>query len=64
MLPKIVPYFYVNQIQIYKLAARRSRSIAISTDNDVYEWGFVGSDLEGAEYEQFRKICTLPSKCK
>lgn len=64
LLPKIVPYFFVHGIQIQKIAARRSRSIAISNDDEVFEWGFVGSDLEGSEHQQFRKLCRLPGKCK
>ena len=40
------------------VAARRSRSIAITNDNEVYEWGFVGSDGT-----QFTKLYDLPGNC-
>jgi alpha-tubulin suppressor-like RCC1 family protein len=42
--PKIVPFFRTNNYKINKIAARRSRSIAITSENKVYEWGFVGSE--------------------
>ena len=44
MIPKIVPWFHVNKKTVTNIAARRSRSIAITSDNEVYEWGFVGSE--------------------
>lgn len=44
LTPQIVPFFCANNIKIDKIAARRSRSVAVSTENKVYEWGFVGSD--------------------
>jgi len=44
LTPLIVPYFYINKIHVSKIAARRSRSIAVTIDNEVYEWGFVGSE--------------------
>ena len=43
---------------MHKIAARRSRSIAITTENKVYEWGFVGDDGM-----QFRKLFNLPEEC-
>ena len=33
------------------VAACRARSVAVTTDNEVYEWGFTGS-----EGEQFQRI--------
>jgi len=41
------------------VAAKRSRSIAVSVDHSVYQWGFVGE-----EGHQFMKLCTLPGPCK
>ena len=58
LLPSIIPYFYANKIQVDKIAARRSRSIAVSTTNQVYEWGFVGS-----EGTQFTSLYELPEEC-
>ena len=58
LVPKIVPFFKTNNYQITKIAARRSRSIAITTENKVYEWGFVGED--GI---QFKKLFNLPDEC-
>ena len=37
--PKIVPYFVVNNIQLSRIGARKSRSVAITKDNGVYQWG-------------------------
>ena len=59
MAPKIVPWFLVNKKKIKNIAARRSRSLAITSENEVYEWGFVGS-----EGTQFKKIVDLPGPCK
>jgi alpha-tubulin suppressor-like RCC1 family protein len=39
-----VPYFWVEKKQISKIAARRLRSIAVTTEGEVFEWGFVGSE--------------------
>jgi hypothetical protein len=58
LTPQIVPFFHSNNIKIDKIAARRSRSVAVSTENKVYEWGFVGSDGE-----QFNNKLTLPAPC-
>lgn len=58
LVPRIVPFFSINRMKISKIAARRSRSLAVTESNEVYEWGFVGS-----ENEQFTKICELPMKC-
>jgi len=44
LTPQIVPFFYVNKKKVSKIAARRSRSIAITANNEVFEWGFVGSE--------------------
>ena len=60
LVPQIVPYFVYKKIKIEKIAAIRSRSVAISTENDVYEWGFVDVD----EGYQFKKLFTLPGECK
>ena len=43
--PQIVPFF-VGRKQVKLVAACRARSIAITTDNEVYEWGFTGSEGE------------------
>jgi hypothetical protein len=59
LIPKIVPWFHVNGKTVTNVAARRSRSIAITSDNEVFEWGFVGS-----EGTQFMKIADLPGSCK
>ena len=63
-----MPFFQQNRLRISKIAARRSRSLAVTQFNDVYEWGFLGSDVdqEGAcsEIDQFRKLYLLPGKCK
>lgn len=56
--PAIVPFFKKHNYQVSKVAARRSRSIAITTENRVYEWGFVGS-----EGMQFKKLFNLPEEC-
>lgn len=37
--PQIVPYF-VGRKQVKIVAACRARSLAITTENQVYEWGF------------------------
>jgi len=58
LTPQIVPFFKTNGYKISKIAARRSRSIAITTENKVYEWGFVGSDGM-----QFAKLFNLPQEC-
>ena len=50
-----------------KICARRSRSLAVTQFNDVYEWGFLGSDvLDGSysEVDQFNKLYLLPGKCQ
>lgn len=45
LTPKIVPFFSSNGIKIDKIAARRSRSLAVAyKSNDVYEWGSVESE--------------------
>jgi len=59
LTPKIVPFFRCSGKHVVKIAARRSRSLAITDTNDVYEWGFVGSDSM-----QFKKLFTLPGPCK
>jgi hypothetical protein len=48
--PQIVPFF-VGRKQVKLVAACRARSLAVTTDNMVYEWGF-NSDGE----EQFTVI--------
>ena len=49
LYPKVVPFFIGKRVKI--VGACRSRSVALTQDGSVYEWGFVGSD-----YEQFHKI--------
>ena len=41
LTPKIVPFFEGRK-KVKIVAACRSRSIAVTTDNEVYEWGFTG----------------------
>jgi alpha-tubulin suppressor-like RCC1 family protein len=45
MSPLIVPFF-VSRKHVKLVAACRARSIAVTSDNEVYEWGFTGSDGE------------------
>lgn len=56
--PKIIPFFYGRK-KISLIAACRSRSVAITTENEVYEWGFTGSDRQ-----QFELLYELPSEVK
>ena len=42
--PAIVPFFLAGKKQVKLVAACRARSIAVTTNNEVYEWGFTGSD--------------------
>ena len=45
LTPKIVPFFSSKGIKIDKIAARRSRSLAVAyKSNDVYEWGSLESE--------------------
>lgn len=45
LIPKIVPFFEAKK-QVKLIASCRSRSIAITEENEVYEWGFIGSEGE------------------
>ena len=45
LIPKIVPFFEGKKV-VRLIAACRSRSIAVTVDNFVYEWGFTGSEGE------------------
>ena len=49
LYPKIIPFFIGKRVKL--VGACRSRSVALTEDGSVYEWGFVGS-----EFEQFHKI--------
>ena len=45
MSPKIVPFFETkNKVKL--IASCRSRSIAVTEENKVFEWGFTGSEGE------------------
>jgi alpha-tubulin suppressor-like RCC1 family protein len=48
LLPQIVPFFVARK-QVKLVAACRARSIAVTSDNEVYEWGFTGS--EGQQFQ-------------
>lgn len=54
--PKIISFFS-NQKKVTKIAACRSRSVAITSELEVYEWGFTGSDRS-----QFEKLYDLPEE--
>eukprot|EP00347_Sterkiella_histriomuscorum_P023980 403332724 len=54
LMPKIVPFFEGRK-QVKLIAACRSRSIAVTAENEVYEWGFTGE-----EGQQFQKLYDLP----
>jgi hypothetical protein len=41
--PKIVPFFVARK-KVKLIAACRARSIAVTNDNEVYEWGFTGEE--------------------
>lgn len=41
--PKIVPFFE-GRYKIKLVAASRSRSIAVTDQNEVFEWGFIGEE--------------------
>ena len=43
--PQIVPFFVARKT-VKLVAACRARSIAVTSDNEVYEWGFTGSEGE------------------
>jgi len=47
--------FFEGRKKVKLVSACRSRSIAVTTDNEVYEWGFTGS-----EGSQFQKLFDLP----
>lgn len=54
--PQIVPFFVARKT-VKLVAACRARSIAVTSDNEVYEWGFTGS-----EGEQFQLLHELPEE--
>ena len=45
--PKVVPFFIGKRVKI--VAASRSRSMAVTEDNEIFEWGFSESD----QFSQF-----------
>ena len=51
--PRIVPFF-VGKKKVTHLSACRSRSIAVTSDNQVFEWGFTGSD--GEQFQQLHQL--------
>lgn len=61
LTPKIVPFF-VGRKKIDLIAACRSRSIAITLEGEVYEWGFLGTTYEDKTRQQFELVHTLPEK--